>query len=64
MNHLKVKGQSKAPRSNARDWLGDLTDDEFEMIAGPKDHVDGKPVELAGHTQERRREHETQARWM
>ena len=55
MNEDTLKGQWKQFRGKAREWWGELTDDDLDMINGRFDQMVGKLQELYGYSQERAR---------
>jgi len=52
MNWDIIEGNWKQFKGKFREKWGDLTDDEFEMIAGKKDHLIGKLQEKYGFSRD------------
>lgn len=48
MNWDIIEGNWKQMKGKFREKWGDLTDDEFEKIAGKRDHLIGKLQEIYG----------------
>lgn len=53
MNEDIFKGQWKQIRGKAKEWWGDLTDDDLETIDGRRDQLVGKLQERYGYTKEK-----------
>jgi len=53
MNEDILAGKWKQIRGEAKQWWGDLTDDEMDQIAGKRDILVGKLQERYGYTKER-----------
>jgi uncharacterized protein YjbJ (UPF0337 family) len=53
MNEDILAGKWKQIRGKAKQWWGDLTDDEMDQIAGKRDILVGKLQERYGYTKER-----------
>jgi uncharacterized protein YjbJ (UPF0337 family) len=53
MNEDILAGRWKQIRGKAKQWWGDLTDDEMDQIAGKRDILVGKLQERYGYTKER-----------
>ena len=52
MNEDSLKGQWKQFRGKAKEWWGELTDDDLDKINGRWDQLVGKLQELYGYTKE------------
>jgi len=52
MNWDTIKGNWKQMRGKVREAWGDMTDDEFEQIAGRRDQLVGKLQEKYGYVRE------------
>ena len=55
MNEDTLAGQWKQFRGKAREWWGELTDDDLDMVNGRFDQMVGKLQERYGYSQERAR---------
>ena len=53
MNEDILAGKWSQIRGKAKQWWGDLTDDEMDQIAGKRDILVGKLQERYGYTKER-----------
>ena len=53
MNEDILAGKWKQIRGEAKQWWGDITDDELDQIAGKRDILVGKLQERYGYTKER-----------
>lgn len=52
MNTDVLKGKWKQIRGKAKEWWGDLTDDDLDVIDGNRDQLLGKLQERYGYTKE------------
>ena len=52
MNTDGLKGKWKQIRGKAKEWWGDLTDDDLDVIDGNRDQLLGKLQERYGYTKE------------
>jgi uncharacterized protein YjbJ (UPF0337 family) len=53
MNNDVLMGQWKQIRGKMKEWWGDLTDDDMDMINGKRDQLIGKLQERYGYTRDR-----------
>ena len=53
MNEDIFKGQWKQIRGKAKEWWGELTDDDLDVIDGRWDQMVGKLQEKYGYTKEK-----------
>ena len=53
MNEDIFKGQWRQIRGKAREWWGELTDDDLDMVDGRWDQMVGKLQEKYGYTKEK-----------
>ena len=56
MNQDTFAGRWKQIRGKAREWWGQLTDDELDQVAGRKDQLVGKLQEKYGYSKEQAEE--------
>jgi uncharacterized protein YjbJ (UPF0337 family) len=52
MNTDVLKGKWKQIRGKAKEWWGNLTDDDLDVIDGNRDQLVGKLQERYGYTKE------------
>lgn len=52
MNDDTFAGKWKQMRGKAKEWWGELTDDEIDRVQGKKDQLVGKLQEKYGYTKE------------
>jgi uncharacterized protein YjbJ (UPF0337 family) len=53
MNEDTLKGQWKQMRGKAREWWGELTDDDLDVINGQREQLIGKLQERYGYSRDR-----------